>query len=204
MIAGALLLVAGNGLLPLAEFAPAGVAQRLAAGNQLARRPGVALYIVNTSPYLMAVTGDAERNHAFSVQAALGTLAAFFGSLAGGLLPELIATVTHTSLSQPAPYRYPLLFAAAMLLPAVAAPLAMRDVREVHTTTGGGKAGPAPLFLIGMLTLIVALQVAGEGAARTFFNVYMDAGLTWPPPRLDRLRPWPNCWRRRPRRWRPC
>ena len=28
-----------------------------------------------------------------------------------------------------------------------------------------------------MLTLVVTLQVAGEGAARTFFNVYMDAGL---------------------------
>ena len=177
MIAGLLLLVAGNGLLPLAEFAPAGSRSTWLLATNLLGALGVALYIVNTSPYLMAVTGDAERNHAFSVQAALGTLAAFFGSLAGGFLPELIATVTHTSLSQPAPYRYPLLFAAAMLLPAAAALLSMADVREVRTATGGGKAGPAPLFLIGMLTLVVTLQVAGEGAARTFFNVYMDAGL---------------------------
>ena len=118
MIAGLLLLVAGNGLLPLAEFAPAGSRSPWLLATNLLGALGVALYIVNTSPYLMAVTGDAERNHAFSVQAALGTLAAFFGSLAGGFLPELIATVTHTSLSQPAPYRYPLLFAAAMLLPA--------------------------------------------------------------------------------------
>ena len=167
----------GDGLLPLAEFVPAGARSDWLLATNLLGALGVARYMVNTSPYLMAVTGNAERNHAFSMQAALGPLAAFFGSLAGGLLPELIATATHTPLSQPAPDRYPLLFAAAMLLPAAAALLAMRDAGEVHTATGGGKAGPAPLFLIGMLTVIVTLQVAGEGAARTFFNVYMDAGL---------------------------
>ena len=141
---------------------------------------GVALYVVNTNPYLIAVAGEAERNHAFSVQAALGPLAAFFGSIVGGLLPGLIAAATHTSLDEPGPYRYPLIFAAAMLLPAAGAILALRDVRDVHITPAGGRSGPAPLFLIGMLTLVVTLQVAGEGVARTFFNVYMDAGLQVP------------------------
>ena len=70
MIAGLLLLVAGNGLLPLAEFAPAGSRSAWLLATNLLGALGVALYIVNTSPYLMAVTGDAERNHAFSVQAA--------------------------------------------------------------------------------------------------------------------------------------
>ena len=30
------------------------------------------------------------------------------------------------------------------------------------------------------MALVVLLQVAGEGAARTFFNVYLDAGLHVP------------------------
>ena len=138
---------------------------------------GLALYIVNGGPYLMAVTGDTERNYAFSAQAALGPLAAFAGSLAGGLLPGLIARTLHVSLDQPAPYAYPLIFAAILLLPAGAALLAMRDVRVDHGAPGSAPAGPAPYGLIGLLALVLMLQVAGEGVARTFFNVYMDAGL---------------------------
>jgi predicted MFS family arabinose efflux permease len=40
------------------------------------------------------------------------------------------------------------------------------------------RSGPAPFVLIALLALVQLLQAAGEGAARTFFNVYLDAGLS--------------------------
>jgi MFS family permease len=49
---------------------------------------GAAVVVVNGSPYLMAITPEKDRNKAFTLQAALFTLAAFVGSLMAGMLPD--------------------------------------------------------------------------------------------------------------------
>jgi len=86
------------------------------------------VYVVNGNPFLMGATTADERNHVFSVREALIPLAGFAGSLVGGLLPALLVRAFDVSLAQPAPYRYPLLFAAALLLAGVPTLLATHEV----------------------------------------------------------------------------
>ena len=177
MIVGLTLLTIGCGLLPFAE---------LHTGNWQAgwlfitwcfAFTGFAMYFVNTAPFVMTVTHQSERNHVFSVQAAVWSLAGFAGSLIGGFLPGLFAIYLGVSLDQPAPYRYSLLVASLLLIPSV---LAIVGTREGHTQPikeRQAKGETSPLKLIAFLTLVRLLVVTGVGTLFTFFNVYMDAGL---------------------------
>jgi hypothetical protein len=58
--------------------------------------------------------------------------------------------------------------------------LATRESAAAETeqsTSAAGLVGRVPYGLIIFLTLVQMLQGAGEGAARTFSNVYLDTGL---------------------------
>ena len=90
------------------------------------------MYFVNTAPFVMTVTHQSERNHVFSVQAAVWSLAGFAGSLIGGFLPGLFAIYLGVSLDQAAPYRYSLLVASLLLIPSVLAIVATRE--GAHST----------------------------------------------------------------------
>ena len=177
MIVGLSLLVIGCGLLPFAE---------LRTGNWRAgwlfitwcfAFIGFAMYFVNTAPFAMKVTHQSERNHVFSVQAALWSLAGFAGSLVGGFLPSIFAIYLGVSLDQAAPYRYSLLAASLLLIPSVLAIVATREGHAQPQKERQAKAEPSPVRLIAFLTLIRLLVVTGVGTLFTFFNVYMDAGL---------------------------
>ena len=177
MIVGLALVVVGLALPPLAEFIPA----MLRAGWLLATFSlawlGAALYMVNSSVFLMDATGPTERSHVFSMQVALWPLAGFAGSLVGGLLPGLFATVLGVPLDHPAPYRYSLLIAAMLFALGLPALMATRETGGTNAQETVSQAGPVPYGLIALLAVVQLLQGAGEGAARTFFNVYLDAGL---------------------------
>ncbi|MBI3944000.1 MAG: MFS transporter [Chloroflexi bacterium] len=158
---------------------------------------GTALFLVNTTPFLMHMTSVEERNHAFSLQGATNPLAGFAGAFLGGILPGLVSVALGVSVDHPAPFRYPLLLAGLMLLPG------MWLLRRGATPESGSAvdAGPQPedesiavsapldpvspsesppYGIIIVLFLAVVLRVAGSGAAFTFFNVYMDTGLHAP------------------------
>jgi MFS family permease len=177
MIAGLSLALVGFGALPLAEFMPRALQDGWLLATYLLGWLGAALFTVNSSPFLMGSTGPKERNHVFSAQAALWSLAGFAGSLVGGLLPGLFAATLGLSLDHPASYRYPLLIAALLIFPGVLAIWATREVRARRMQETAPETSPAPLGLIGLMSLAGLLTVAGEGSARTFFNVYLDAGL---------------------------
>ena len=177
MIVGLTLLLIGCGLLPFAE---------LRTGNWQAgwlfitwcfAFTGFAMYFVNTAPFVMTVTDQSERNHVFSVQAALWSLAGFAGSLIGGFLPGLCALYLGVSLDQAAPYRYSLLVASLLLIPSVLAIVATREGHAQPIKERQVKGEASPLRLIAFLTLVRLLVVTGVGTLFTFFNVYMDAGL---------------------------
>ena len=177
MIVGLSLLVIGCGLLPFAE---------LRTGNWQAgwlfitwcfAFIGFAMYFVNTAPFAMKVTHQSERNHVFSVQAALWSLAGFAGSLVGGFLPSIFAIYLGVSLDQAAPYRYSLLAASLLLIPSVIAIVATREGHAQPQKERQAKEEASPVRLIAFLTLIRLLVVTGVGTLFTFFNVYMDAGL---------------------------
>ncbi len=177
MILGLTLLTIGCGLLPFTE---------LHTGNWQAgwlfitwcfAFIGFAMYFVNTAPFVMTVTHQSERNHVFSVQAAVWSLAGFAGSLIGGFLPGFFATYLGASLDQAAPYRYSLLVASLLLIPSVLAIVGTHEGHPQPIKERQAKGETSPLRLIAFLTLVRLLVVTGVGTLFTFFNVYMDAGL---------------------------
>ncbi|MGD8462999.1 MAG: MFS transporter [Anaerolineae bacterium] len=185
LIVGMGVLAAGFGLLPVVEYLPEAWRMAWLLATSMLTYLGFALYLVNGLPFLMAVTGAEERNYAFSVHMALAPLAAFAGSLLGGWLPGILARGLGLSLAEAAPYRYPLLLAAVLLVPGVLVMLPTRsgDGPPVPRLTGQeleGRASSIPWGLLVIIGLIMALRFGGRGTVTTFFNVYMDEGLGVP------------------------
>jgi MFS family permease len=167
-------------LLPLAEqLPPAWQTAWLMAAFFIAWLSG-ALYLVNSYPLLMSVTGPAERNHAFAIRQALLPLGTFGGSLASGFLPGILAVGWGLSLDQPAPYRYALFSAVGVLVLGMASLLAIREVKPKQAQIRTVAAVSMPAGLITFMALLTLLEMAGQGAAATFFNVYLDDQLRLP------------------------
>ena len=180
LITGAGMMMAGSLLLPLAEMTPpAWRAAWLMATSVLARL-GLALYHVNGAPFLMGITGSEERVHAFSVEAGLGLLTGFAGSLVGGLLPGLFAAATSLPLEDPAPYRYPLLISGLLVIPAVLALLSTHESHAERASERVARSTRPPYGLLALVAAVIFLRTAGEGPLRTFFNVYLDDALHTP------------------------
>lgn len=177
MIVGLILAVLGFGLLPLAEFTRTSLREGWLLATYSLTGIGAALYFVNAYPFLMGATSSEERGHVFSMQTALAAVAVFIGNLIGGLLPSLFATALAVSTEGSAPYRYPLLIASVFGVPAVLALLMTRDAGKVGTQQAAVEPGPPPLGLITLLALFGLLRVVAQGAAGTFFNVYLDTVL---------------------------
>jgi predicted MFS family arabinose efflux permease len=113
----------------------------------------------------------------FSFQVALWPLAGFAGSLCGGFLPSLFSSLLSLPDHHPAPYRYPLILAAAALLISSVSVLATRPEQRTGISRARSDDLPFPLAIIVALALVTLLQMAAENSIRTFFNVYMDDGL---------------------------
>jgi MFS family permease len=198
MVLGLLFLLGGGIALPGSELLPPAWLGWGILAAFVACYVGLALYFVNSVPFVMDITTPEERNHVFSMQMALLALAAFSGALVGGMLPRLTALWLGITLQQPTPYRMPLLFAAALMVVALWAILRTRPALEsvpdalLATQTDGNEAtarpsapAPAPhwgwqtavpLTLV-LLSIVRFFQVAGLGTVSTFFNVYLDTEL---------------------------
>ncbi len=184
MVVGICVSVVGFGLLSQAELISSGSPRDyfILISYSLGVM-GIALFIVNGTPYLMGITGSVERDPVFAVQAALMPFSGFVGSMLGGVVPDYLAGVLNVSLAEPVVYRYTLFIGVLCLIPAVFALLATQDVRvgrkrELGDNGDVSNAPALPLAAIVITSLISVLHVAGEAAARTFFNVYMDKGLS--------------------------
>jgi MFS family permease len=168
-------------LMLLVELLPRSLWEAWLLGAQMVLNVGVAIITVNIPPYMMVVTGERERKHAFSVLAALIPTAAFLGSLVAGVLPGFLAGRLDMSLEQADPYRLalwvgPILCCVSLL------PLFGADAGRVVVQAGGTAAkGRAPLGLLAFWAVTVFLASMGEGSIRTFYNVYLDAHLNVPP-----------------------
>jgi hypothetical protein len=99
------------------------------------------------------------------------------GSLIGGVLPGLLTGRLGFSLDQPDPYRLalwlgPILAAGAVVVMAGAEPghVARHETHQISPAR-------VPLALLLFFGLVAFLGAIGEGAVRTFFNIYLDAGL---------------------------
>lgn len=177
MIVGVSIAMIGYGLLSQAELIPPAFQRPFIVATYSIGVIGIALFVVNGMPYLMAITDKEERNQVFSVQAALLPFSGFFGSLLAGFLPGRLADFLNLSLDHPSVYRYTLFIGAMLLLLGVVAMMKTHEVRVESKQQTLSEAGPLPLALIFITSFISLLHMAGEASARTFFNVYMDEGL---------------------------
>ena len=174
MVIGMVLITVGNAMLPMTELMHESWRAEWLVLGRVPRAFGFALYLVNGSPFLIAATERARRHHVFSVQASMQPLAAVAGSVAGGLLPGLFAVVLDEGLDQAAPYRYPLVLASILLIPAVMALWATREVEPPAGTAAAADTAPIPTGPVVCVTVVAFLVSVGLAVTQTFFNVYMD------------------------------
>jgi MFS family permease len=205
MVLGLVMIVSGGVLLPLAELLPKQWIGPNIVALYVIMFAGLGFYFVNAVPYVMAISNDDERNQAFSMQTALLALAAFTGSLAGGFLPRFFASWLALDSQHPAAYRYPLILAAALLLPSLwilfrihrpetesPTEASTEPVAQVveHTPATPLVApsrwalySPVIITLL-LLSIVRFFQVSGTATVYTFFNVYMDSALAVPTPQI--------------------
>ena len=178
MVIGMVLVTLGNGMLPMSELVAEAWRAEWLVLARVPRALGFAMYLVNGIPFLIAATDRARRPHVFSVQASMQPLAAVAGCVAGGLLPGLFATGLGVGLDQPAPYRYPLVLATLLLIPAVMALLATREVDPpTGTAVAAADTARIPIGPVVCVAVVAFLVTVGIAVVQTFFNVYMDDGL---------------------------
>lgn len=204
MIIGLVLMMIGSFALAVSEFVPVGGQTYWLFGFYICFHSSIAILFVNTAPFLMAVTQEAQRSHAFAIQSAMISSAAFAGSLIGGILPGFFARQADLPLDAAAPYRYPLLIAAVMLAAGIVLLQRMQDPKLVSPKSVVVPPLPprrtypsifrvprfqpinwqtmdrAFLTLIIVISLVRIFQIAGMATLATFFNVYMDDGLGAP------------------------
>jgi len=182
MVWSYLLLVICFGLLPLSEWLPEVYRSSWIVSTYAIAWIGGAFLIVNFPPYLMAWTGEQERNYAFALQAGSLPVAGFLGNLVGGALPNLFASLSGVSLDSPIPYRNALLVAAVIeLLAVVAMKQAAEAVEPIDIIVTQSDRQTSPPYRIFILfALINLLAVAGEWTMRIYFNVYLDRVLATP------------------------
>jgi MFS family permease len=185
LIAGAGLMTAGFGLLPLAESLTADWRAGWLIATTILTHLGFALYLVNGLPFMMGASGSEERVHVFSVHSAAYPLAAFAGSLLAGALPGIYATLSGVPLTEAAPYRFPLWLSALLLAPCILVLLSTRQVdgaqkQPMASSASVTGASRAPWVLILAIALVMAFRFGGRGTMATFLNVYLDEGLGTP------------------------
>jgi MFS family permease len=184
-------ILLGGGLLPLAEFTPLGWQDSWLIVTYALMLSGFSLFFVNGAPFLMNIVDTDKQNNAFAIQTALLSLAAFVGSLLGGMLPEFIITLLQDlTLADPAPYRMTLMVVTVVISGAFLMILMINEPSEQTPLDNSGGAesiddtpsavvqwAMPTVMLIGIMTLIRLFQVAGTATVIVYFNVYMDTQL---------------------------
>lgn len=134
---------------------------------------------VNSTPYLMRVSTPEVRNYVFSAQVAMFSIMGFIGSWVAGILPNIMATLTGTTLADATPYRMVL-----WLAPVAHVISIMMLTRTTDTEVEGGGVGievaVKPLGVLVFWGVLMFLITSSEGSVRAFFNVYLDKQLNMP------------------------
>ena len=181
-------LLLGTFLLPLGELSPAGLQEVWFMLTYALVLTGFSLYFVNTAPFLMTIVNRERQNSAFALQTALLSLAAFVGSLFGGIMPGIIAGFYHFTLDDPEPYRYTLLLVPLVVLGALLITMTLKHTDEhdeepqpEQSTTKLSTVTASVMMVIGAMSLVRFLQVAGLATVSVYFNVYLDNIFQLPP-----------------------
>ena len=182
MVLGLAIVASGALAVPMSDVVAGTWRGAWVLGSFTVLNAGLALYYVNSGPYLLKATRNEARGNVFAFQSALNSTASFAGGLLGGLMPALFAGFLGATLLQSAPYRIPLLVVGVVALATLGIVLQTRDDEEdqpleMRAPAMGAPSATSAYGLIAFMAAVRFLQVAGVGVAMTFFNVYMDSGL---------------------------
>ena len=185
---GGLMVLIGAICLPLVELLPLAWRGSWLVFHYALMLAGFAFFFVNGAPFLMNTVDSQHKIHAFALKSAHLALAAFAGSLVGGMMPEWIVGMGELTLDDPAPYRLTmhvvaLVLGASFVLLQFIRPLENpiqklpQPSAEPSATTDGSRWTASFIALIGVMTFIRLFQVAGTATTFVYFNVYMDTQL---------------------------
>jgi MFS family permease len=189
MVIGMAGMVIGTSLIPLADSAAPDWQARLIVGGILVAYGGLAAFYANLGPFLLLSARPSDRSALFAVQTAVYAMAAFAGGSLGGLIPGWVSAVTGMPLTEPLPYRVPLLVISLTAVVALAVTLALRTPPAAETALTGEPVAPAgapeggliqqsdAYRMIVFLAVVRFCQVGAISAASTFFNVFGDTRL---------------------------
>jgi len=174
---GILVQAAGYLGLPLAESFPSSFRTAWLVGSGGLASFGSSALLVNGDILLYAEAGEKGTGHALSILLAIWGLTGFAGSLVAGELPTVLVQLLHLGSASPAPYRYVLVLAGAVLTPGLVLVLLMKPgspEQPGDLATTSGRAPYGPILLIAAIQLLVG---AGYGSVTSFFNVYLAQSL---------------------------
>ncbi len=143
MVIGMSGIVIGTSLIPLADSAAPVWQARLIVGGILVAYGGLAAFYANLGPFLLLTARPSDRSALFAVQTAVYAMAAFAGGSLGGLIPGWVSAVTGMPLTEPLPYRVPLLVISITAVVALAVTLALRTPPATETALTGELVAPA-------------------------------------------------------------
>lgn len=153
---------------------------------------GTAFVLTNAVPLFTSFTDSGQRPMAFALLVAVEPLGGFFGSLAGGFLPEIISSVLGYSMSEAAPYRLTLLLPMMILAGAATAikrtsAIPAEDGGDDSAVTADDRSGghskseyrkygnTIPLVIILVLCFVSATRMQATFFPRMFFNIYIES-----------------------------
>ena len=187
MFTGGIITVIGMAILPLTEFMPLWARDGWPIFSQVVSSFGWCLFGVNLVPALMAVSTAHNRNRTYALNSMLKGLGTFVGTIAGGLLPGLLAAGLGHSVETPAPYRMALWIGAVLGMAALAPLALLKPVQVAQETAQAEEAAPFPMLPFVVIAVHVYLSHAGWATCQAFCNAYMDTELRLSPATIGLL-----------------
>ena len=181
MAVGALGTTVGMVMLPMTEMMPLWARDGWPIFSQVIQAGGYAIFSINFVPALMAATLPENRNSAYALSSTLRSMGTFVGTVSGGLLPGLLATLVGQGLDSPAPYRLGLWIGPLIAAIAIIPLLRIREPRVVPSSEKIVLDGVFPVMPVGLIILFVSLSQAASATCQSFCNAYMDSRLSLPP-----------------------
>lgn len=184
LIAGTICSGVGIALMLLNEALPRAAQDIWLTVTWMLNWVGTAIFIVNSSPYVMATTNLEQRPHAFALNQAGIALFGFTGALIAGALPGLLTAPLGVTLDHPAAYRTALWLVPLGHAVATVFFLQTRPLPPQSQQSAVDGRTPLPLLVICFVGVVLMLQAFGEGVLRAFINIYLDAEFGVPTTRI--------------------
>jgi predicted MFS family arabinose efflux permease len=173
MIGGAIMMLGGVLLLPIAEFAPISARSACLLSAQIIASSGWSTYNVNQISAMMSYSTPENRKLAYGFRESMGGLGTFLGALIGGVLPALFAYALGTTTMGPAPYRYAI-FASVLVGLIGLMPLFRVASVPVYPRSATRRAALPPLVPLAILLVCGFLNHAAMASSKVFYPPYLD------------------------------